>query len=359
MSIRIDSITIQNPRLNRAYSPAAMALCYSPPSSLGFQALHRPHNYYKISIVARVVPPRRLGLNLVPLRGRNFRERSVLPFAASQEESKPSDIEIEKGGLKAGAEESEEAWKQTLDSFKEQALKMQSISKEAYDVYSKKAMVILKETSEKLKIHADKARQDLSKIAKEVAEESKKNLAAAAENSPEQVKDIVVTFASPTDDLNDVSKVREFYVGIPYGALLCAGGFLSFMLTGSVSAIRFGIILGGTLLAISISSLRSWKKGELSPLALKGQTAIATILFLRELCLWSMRPPIAKFVTTIISGAVKINPHMKGLLSFPDVLLVKGQSVCTMQWIYQELILQESRIAEYVRSRIVKCLVSM
>ncbi|CAI9779755.1 unnamed protein product [Fraxinus pennsylvanica] len=87
MSIRIDSITLRNPSLNRAFSPSTMALCYSPPSSLGFQALHRPHNYYKISIVARVVPPRRFGLNLVPLRGRNFRERSVLPFAASQEES--------------------------------------------------------------------------------------------------------------------------------------------------------------------------------------------------------------------------------------------------------------------------------
>ncbi|CAA3008702.1 FATTY ACID EXPORT 3, chloroplastic [Olea europaea subsp. europaea] len=280
-----------------------MALCYSPPSSLGFQALPKSHNYNKLSIVARVVQPRGLGVNLVPLRGRNFRERSVFPFAASQEESKPLDIEIEEG-LKEGAEESEEAWKQTLDSFKEQALKMQSISKEAYDVYSKKAMVILKETSEKLKIHADKAKQDLSKIAKEVAEESKKNLATAAENSPEQVKDIVETFASPTDDLNDVSKVRDFYVGIPYGALLCAGGFLSFMLTGSISAIRFRIILGGFLLAISITSLRSWKKGESLPLALKGQTAIATILFLRELRLWSMRPSIANFVTTMISGAV-------------------------------------------------------
>ncbi|CAA2995844.1 FATTY ACID EXPORT 3, chloroplastic [Olea europaea subsp. europaea] len=304
MSIRIDSITIQNPGLKRAYSPPTMALCFSPHSSLGFEALHRPDNYYKMSIVARFVQPRGLGLNLVPLRGRNFRERSVLSLAASQEES-PSGIEIEKEeDLKAGADESEEAWKQTLDSFKEQALKMQGISKEAYEVYSEKAIVILKETSEKSKILADKARDELSKIAKEVAEESKTYLATAAENSPEQVKDIVETFAYPVDELNDVSKVRDFYVGIPYGALLCAGGFLSFMLTGSVSAIRFGIILGGTLLAISISSLRSWNKGELLPLALKGQTAIATILFLRNLRIWSMRPFIANFVTTIISGAV-------------------------------------------------------
>ena len=55
------------------------------------------------------------------------------------------------------------------------------------------------------------------------------------------------------------------------GVLLSFGGFLSFMLTGSVSAIRFGVVLGGTLLALSVSSLRSWKRGESSSLALKGQ----------------------------------------------------------------------------------------
>ena len=56
------------------------------------------------------------------------------------------------------------------------------------------------------------------------------------------------------------------------GGLLTVTGFLSFMLTGSISAIRFGVILGGTLLALGIYSLRSWKKGESTSVALKGQT---------------------------------------------------------------------------------------
>lgn len=132
---------------------------------------------------------------------------------------KPSDIGIEKEkeDPKVRAQESEEAWQQALASFKEQALKMQDLSKEAYELYSEKAFVILKETSEKLKIQAEKARQDLIDIAKETAEESKEYLATAAENSPEPLKDIVETFATSTDELNDVSKVRDFYVGIPYG----------------------------------------------------------------------------------------------------------------------------------------------
>lgn len=65
------------------------------------------------------------------------------------------------------------------------------------------------------------------------------------------------------------------------GAFLSVSGFLCFMLTGSIPAIRFGVILGGTLLALSISSLRYWKKGESNSLALRGQTGL--YLILREL----------------------------------------------------------------------------
>lgn len=126
-------------------------------------------------------------------------------------------MEKEKRDLKEEVEASDEAWKETLAAFKEQALKMQSISQEAYDVYSKKALVVLKDTSEKLKIQAEKTRQDLSVIATEISEESKEYLSNAAENSPVPVKDIVETFASSTDELNDVSKMRDFYLGIPYG----------------------------------------------------------------------------------------------------------------------------------------------
>jgi len=55
------------------------------------------------------------------------------------------------------------------------------------------------------------------------------------------------------------------------GTLLSAGGFLYFMLSGSTAALRFGVVLGGALLALSVSSLRSWRSGESTSLALKGQ----------------------------------------------------------------------------------------
>lgn len=97
---------------------------------------------------------------------------------------------------------------------------MLKISPDAYEEYLKKATVVLKETSEQLKIQADKASEDLSVIAKELGEEGKVYLSAAAENSPEPVKDIVETFASSMDDVKDVSEVLDFYVGIPYGKVI-------------------------------------------------------------------------------------------------------------------------------------------
>ncbi|GMP86131.1 hypothetical protein CsSME_00039028 [Camellia sinensis var. sinensis] len=215
MGFTLESFTLANP--NPSFSPfskrASMALCPSQ-TSLRFESLIRPPRIF--------VCPRGLGLGLLPLHEQGLRNRSVFSFAASHEESKPLEVEAEeqKSDLQAEAKESQEAWKQTLASFKEQALKMQSVSQEAYELYSKKAMVILKETSEQLKIQAEKARYDLTVVAKEISEEGKEYLSTAAEKSPEPVKDIIETFASSTDDVKDISKVCDFYIGIPYGKYL-------------------------------------------------------------------------------------------------------------------------------------------
>ena len=125
-----------------------------------------------------------------------------------------SEIEVDK---EAAAQASEEEWKKTLASVKEQALKLQGVSQEAYEIYSERAKVILVETSTQMKDQADKASQDLNELAKAIGEGGKEYLSLAADNSPVSVKDIVETFTSSTDDLNKISKVRDFYLGIPYG----------------------------------------------------------------------------------------------------------------------------------------------
>ncbi|KAL5731902.1 hypothetical protein ACHQM5_004586 [Ranunculus cassubicifolius] len=239
------------------------------------------------------------------LHCRNSKTRFLISFAASHDDSKQSEVEVEKeiSKVDAGVKASQEEWERMLESFKEQTVKMQGMSKEAYEVYSKKAAVILNETSKKLKIQAEKASQDLSVIAQEITKESKEYLSEAAKNSPEDTKDIVETLAS-LPDLKEVSQVRDYHLGIPYGIILSLGGFLSFMITGSTSAIRFGLILGSALLYLSVMSLRARNRQESSVFELKGQTAIAGVIFLRELRLVFQRPALPSFITTLVSGAM-------------------------------------------------------
>ncbi|XP_019059308.1 PREDICTED: protein FATTY ACID EXPORT 3, chloroplastic-like isoform X3 [Tarenaya hassleriana] len=269
------SLSNLNPSsLNRALPTPPVTLYAS--SSL---PLHLPLNRcrFRVPKLARALVPSAVpGFSFCyPYSEEASLNRSFVAFAASHEDSKHSEIEVEKekSDIDAEDEVSQEAWKQAFASFKEQVLKMQSVSLEAYKVNSQKAMVVLKETSEQLRIQAEKAKQDLGALAKEIGEDGKEYILKAAEDSPAEVKEVIEAFAS-VDDLKDVSRVDDFHIGVPYGLLLFVGGFLSFMVTGSIAAIRFGVILGGAIFALSLASLKSQKKGESSTKFLKGQAVI-------------------------------------------------------------------------------------
>ncbi|CAO2839142.1 unnamed protein product [Amaranthus hypochondriacus] len=302
------SLTNPNPNflglpLNNILSSPSMASVSFSPISLRPETIHRQQRTLLFTNMASLSPK---GLGGITSQWRNSKKMNLftVTFAASHEESSAEgQVDMEENDLKNAGKASQEAWEQTLGSFKEQALKLQSVSQEAYEVYMKNAVITLKETAERLKIQADQAGRDLSVVAKELSEEGREYLTIAAENSPEPVKDVMETFASARD-LDDVSKVRDFYIGIPYGTILSAGGFLNFMFTGSISSVRFGMILGGTLLALSISSLRSWRKGQSTDSILKGQAAITSILFLRDARLVFEGSTLAGLFKMIISGAV-------------------------------------------------------
>ncbi|KAJ8485238.1 hypothetical protein OPV22_017723 [Ensete ventricosum] len=284
----------------------------------GFVPLRNPNpNLYASRAVASfsfplgAVPPR-LDSSNSPLSRRGLgtrlllvdrRPTKIIPLSASDDEPKHLDIKEEESDAEVNAWAAQEQWKEALEHFKTEALKVKAVSEEAYGVYSKKAVEILMDTSEKLKIQADKAQQDLSIIAKEISQEGNKYLAAAAKNSPDSVKDILETYAS-VDELKNISSIRDFYFGIPYGSFLAIGGFMYFMLTGSIPAIRFGVVLGTAILALSVSSLRSWKNGKTTPLLLIGQTAISAIIFCRQWLLCSQRGSFANLLLLLISGTM-------------------------------------------------------
>ncbi|EHA8591704.1 putative protein FATTY ACID EXPORT 3, chloroplastic [Cocos nucifera] len=192
-----------NPRPNLCRSRVPQAFC-----RLSFSSFLQPE-----------AVPRGLGLAQSSLSKRSpgFRLIAVerwasgpVPFAASNEESKQSDIEVEKDtdNIEKKTDNSLEALQQALEYVKAEAMKAKAMSQEAYEVYSKKAIEILLETSEKLKIHAGKAQNDLSIIAKELSEEGKEYLNATAKNYPDSVKDILETFTS----YSELKNISEDYI---------------------------------------------------------------------------------------------------------------------------------------------------
>jgi uncharacterized membrane protein (UPF0136 family) len=67
---------------------------------------------------------------------------------------------------------------------------------------------------------------------------------------------------------------------IPYRVLLVVGGLLGFIITVSTVSIQFGVLLGGVILALSVTSLGAWKQGE-SLRYIQGQTIITRAIFFR------------------------------------------------------------------------------
>lgn len=295
--------------LGRSPSKAAQVRCLQSRRVLGFKGVRV---YFQSGLGGGVGMPRR---KQVGRSCDSLAKNRVVVAASSQEGSASSDVEVEKvrNELDKQAKESEETWKQTLDAVKEQASRMQEqasrmqgISKEAYAVYAEKAKIVLKDTTEQLKLQSEKMRVVLASSAEDISVKGKENLSIWMENAPETVKDVAETaLGVHPEDLKNLSKIHDFCLGIPYGALLFLGGFLSFLVTGSIPAIRFGVILGGIHLAISISSLKAWKKGDSSIPFVKGQAAIAFIILVRELRVLCQRPSlIPGFSMAVLSATV-------------------------------------------------------
>ncbi|XP_051227087.1 protein FATTY ACID EXPORT 3, chloroplastic [Lolium perenne] len=246
-------------------------------------------------------------LRALPAGGPAPRARRFVGALAADEpatSSEPGDDDAEKENIEIEPEEAQEVWREMLKQFKGEAIRMQALTTEAYAVYSKRAREVLLEASEKLKIQADKAQKDLSVIAAEVGEEGQEYLKLAAQNSPDSVKDVTETI-NALGKLNGPSEYADYHVGIPFGTYLTVGGFLNFMLTGSVSALRFGFVLGFALLALGISSLRTQRAGGRQPrLLLKGQAAIASVIFFRELSIFFQHGWFPNIFVVLLSGLV-------------------------------------------------------
>ncbi|KAG6543372.1 hypothetical protein Mapa_015286 [Marchantia paleacea] len=237
-------------------------------------------------------------------------QRKSLRVGAQSQDSAGNDVKVEEVAqeLEKQAEESKAAYNEAVDALKEETLKVQDSAKTAFDPTAEKAIEVLRDTTEKLKEEAEKARALLTATALETAELGKSNLNLLAENAPDgPIKEVAESAvdAHLSEKTKQGAKIHDFCLGIPYGGMLVAGGLLWFILTGSTAAIRFGVILGGVLLALSVSSLKVWKQGKSSIPYIQGQAAIAAIIFIKDsrkfLATGGFFPPA---VSALASGAM-------------------------------------------------------
>ncbi len=132
---------------------------------------------------------------------------------------------------------------------------------------------------------AEKASSVLAASAQELPARGKEGLSYVAENGPDPVKDIAETAleAHYREDgsIKHGSKIHDFCLGIPCKVLLVVGGLLGFIITGSTVSIQFGVLLGGVILALSVTSLGAWKQGEYTLRYIQGQTIITRAIFFR------------------------------------------------------------------------------
>ncbi|GBG88428.1 hypothetical protein CBR_g47126 [Chara braunii] len=180
-----------------------------------------------------------------------------------------SDLEAEGGVI----DTSRQLWNEAVVKVKEGAAKTQEYIREKavelkphYEETAERTRLVIAQSTEEMKRQAEKAKEVIVSTAKVVAEQGKEGLAQVVESTPQPIKEIaeVAVTAHSSERSKSGAAIHDFCLGIPYGTVLVAGGIFWFIVVGSTNALRFGVGLGGILLASSILSLRAWKAARSS-----------------------------------------------------------------------------------------------
>ncbi|KAI3677946.1 hypothetical protein L6452_37220 [Arctium lappa] len=88
------------------------------------------------------------------------------------------------------------------------------------------------------------------------------------------------------------AKIHDFCFGIPYGGIVFSGGLVGFLFSRNLASLISGGLYGGSLLALSIFSLKVWRQGHSSLPFILGQAGIAAALLLKNIQTYSLTKKI-------------------------------------------------------------------
>eukprot|EP00271_Cylindrocystis_brebissonii_P015712 TRINITY_DN38693_c0_g1_i1.p1 TRINITY_DN38693_c0_g1~~TRINITY_DN38693_c0_g1_i1.p1 ORF type:complete len:331 (-),score=59.76 TRINITY_DN38693_c0_g1_i1:359-1351(-) len=158
--------------------------------------------------------------------------------------------------------------------------------------------------AEELRLRTEKTRELMAESVHLTAEEAKKRLGVLTDDAPEPIKELATTaiYAHSKDAERRGAIIHDFCLGIPYGLVLATWGALAFLLTGSVEALRFGVGIGGILLAASIQSLQRWKKGKPTMACIAVEAGMTFVLLLKEAAgsPFSALPSLSSFLISAV-----------------------------------------------------------
>lgn len=132
----------------------------------------------------------------------------------------------------------------------------------------------LRNSTEELQRQVEKATESLAEVSKG-ATEKEEDIPRATESSSNQ------------EPPRKGAKIHDFCFGIPYGGLLVGGALVGFCISRDIATL-FGLLLGGVILGLSMTSLKTWRQGKSSTPYILGQAALSLILLARQLQIFAL-----------------------------------------------------------------------
>ncbi|PKI31615.1 hypothetical protein CRG98_047997 [Punica granatum] len=90
------------------------------------------------------------------------------------------------------------------------------------------------------------------------------------------------------------------------GGLVLGGGIIGFLLSGNAKALGSGVLYGGALLALSILSLKIWRKGKSSLPFILGQAALSAALLWKNLQIYTLTKKVLPAGLNIVISAAML-----------------------------------------------------
>ncbi|KAL5989532.1 hypothetical protein ACLOJK_010424 [Asimina triloba] len=78
------------------------------------------------------------------------------------------------------------------------------------------------------------------------------------------------------------AKIHDFCFGIPFGGLVFSGGLIGFLFSRNPTTLTTGLVCGGSLLALAVTSLKVWRQGGSSLPFILGQAVLAAALLRKD-----------------------------------------------------------------------------